>query len=357
MITPKVRRVQSAPWFSEELKDLQRIYRRQERKWLLNKSHLERGKLREALGKYKAAIKLAKTSHFSKVIRGTLNSSKELFNTVRALTSSSSVFSPLENSPQFCQSVADFFNNKITNFLTDFSPPLLDLEGKASSCYVEPVHALDSFQSLSANKICDLLMALKSGAPTDLCPPRILKLAPQLVTEALEPVFAEILQEWIFPAGCKQATVIPLIKKPGRNAADLTNLHPISLLPGLAKMLEKHLNNELSVFLQENCKLDPSQDGFRGAHSTETALISTSDIICRRGDLGEGSILVLLDLSAAFDTMVVILTLAVFDRQGGGPREHRRQAGGAPMGIPTAAVKPRSDRHHWRGPASVPPPH
>ncbi|KAJ1211131.1 hypothetical protein NDU88_006492 [Pleurodeles waltl] len=39
-----------------------------------------------------------------------------------------------------------------------------------------------------------------------------------------------------------------------------------------------------------------------------------------------------------FITKVVILTLAVFDRQGGGPREHRRQAGGAPMGIPTAAT-------------------
>ncbi|KAJ1218348.1 hypothetical protein NDU88_005928 [Pleurodeles waltl] len=39
-------------------------------------------------------------------------------------------------------------------------------------------------------------------------------------------------------------------------------------------------------------------------------------------------------------TMALILTLAVFDRQGGGPREHRRQAGGASMGIPTAAFGP-----------------
>ncbi|KAJ1181925.1 hypothetical protein NDU88_007124 [Pleurodeles waltl] len=50
VIIPKVRRVQSAPRFLEELKDLQRIYRRQEPKWVLNKSLLERGKLKKSPG-------------------------------------------------------------------------------------------------------------------------------------------------------------------------------------------------------------------------------------------------------------------------------------------------------------------
>ncbi|KAJ1217361.1 hypothetical protein NDU88_004955 [Pleurodeles waltl] len=54
------------------------------------------------------------------------------------------------------------------------------------------------------------------------------------------------------------------------------------------------------------------------------------------------------------EIMAVILTLAVMDRQGRGPREHRQQAGGAPKGILTAAVWPRSETENRRSPAGFP---
>ncbi|KAJ1157265.1 hypothetical protein NDU88_009980 [Pleurodeles waltl] len=50
----------------------------------------------------------------------------------------------------------------------------------------------------------------------------------------------------------------------------------------------------------------------------------------------------------------VILTPAVMDRRGQGWREHRQQAGGAPQGILTAAVWPRSDAENRRSPAGFP---
>ncbi|KAJ1192347.1 hypothetical protein NDU88_001658 [Pleurodeles waltl] len=50
----------------------------------------------------------------------------------------------------------------------------------------------------------------------------------------------------------------------------------------------------------------------------------------------------------------VILTPAVRDRRGQGRREHRRQTGGAPQGILTAAVRPRSDAGNRRSPAGFP---
>ncbi|KAJ1170627.1 hypothetical protein NDU88_002500 [Pleurodeles waltl] len=42
------------------------------------------------------------------------------------------------------------------------------------------------------------------------------------------------------------------------------------------------------------------------------------------------------------------------DRRGQGRREHRRQAGGAPQGILTAAVRPRSEEANRRSPAGLP---
>ncbi|KAJ1156952.1 hypothetical protein NDU88_009668 [Pleurodeles waltl] len=73
------------------------------------------------------------------------------------------------------------------------------------------------------------------------------------------------------------------------------------MLPFPAKVIEKAVSRQLTRFLEENCTLDPSQSGFCSNHSTKTALI-TADI---RNILDNGEIaaLILLDLSAAFDTV------------------------------------------------------
>ena len=56
-------------------------------------------------------------------------------------------------------------------------------------------------------------------------------------------------------------------------------------------------------FLTDNSCLDPFQSGFRTYHSTETALVKVLNDIRLSTDCGKTTALVLLDLSAAFDTV------------------------------------------------------
>ena len=83
----------------------------------------------------------------------------------------------------------------------------------------------------------------------------------------------------------------------------LNNYRPISNLPFLGKILEKVVLKQLDVFLHENNVHDKFQSGFRKGHSTETALIKVVNDLRVNMDHKNISILILLDLSAAFDTV------------------------------------------------------
>ncbi len=98
------------------------------------------------------------------------------------------------------------------------------------------------------------------------------------------------------------AAVTLVLKKHGSDIAEMSNYRPISNLPFLAKVLERVVLSQLQIHLYTN-SLETFQSGFRSGHSTETGLVRVLIDLLIIADSGACGILVLLDLSAAFDTI------------------------------------------------------
>jgi len=106
-----------------------------------------------------------------------------------------------------------------------------------------------------------------------------------------------------FPAGFRQAFITPVVKKPGLDGADASSYRPISNLWVLSKLLECLVVRQLMEYMASADLLPARQSGFRPGHSTETAVLRVLSDILLAVDRGDLAALMLLDLTAAFDTV------------------------------------------------------
>ena len=111
------------------------------------------------------------------------------------------------------------------------------------------------------------------------------------------------LSAGIVPQQFKQALVTPLLKKPGLDSSNMKNFIPVSNLPFISKILKKVVLTQLRNHLSSNNLLEICQSAYRKDHSTETAVLSVLDGLLVSADERLVSLVALLALSAAFDTL------------------------------------------------------
>ena len=110
-------------------------------------------------------------------------------------------------------------------------------------------------------------------------------------------------QEGSFPSCFKTAHVTPLLKKAGLDRNILKNYRPVSNLSYISKLIEKAVTRQINEHIAREGISKENQSAYRVFHSTETALLKIQNDIATSMNKGTAVGLVLLDLSAAFNTI------------------------------------------------------
>ncbi len=311
----------SAPWLSVVLREHRSKLRAAERVWRKSQNHTDLNFYRSLLSDFSANVSTAKRTYYHDKINNSPNS-RMLFKTFSSLLCPPP---PPPSSTLTADDFGTFFINKITNLTAQFSTP-------QSVKHILPanINSFTYFSPLSEAEVSKLIL---SSHPTT-CP---------LLLLALTHIVNTSLHIGIFPSAFKQARITPLLKKPTLNPTLLRNYRPVSLLPFIAKTLERVVFNQVTAFLTQNNLLDSNQSGFRSGHSTETALLSVVEDLRLARTASKSSLLILLDLSAAFDTVNHQILLSTLLRKG---------ISGSALQWFDSYLSDRSFKVSWRGEVS-----
>ena len=125
----------------------------------------------------------------------------------------------------------------------------------------------------------------------------VFKAVPTFITA----LYNGCLKQGIFPTKWKEAKIIPIVK-PGREKChEVSKFRPISLLNYGGKLLEKLLINRINHHVFTTGYLNKNQYGFRPQTSTIDAVLALKEHIEEGFRTGEVTVLVSLDVEAAFN--------------------------------------------------------
>ena len=161
-----------------------------------------------------------------------------------------------------------------------------------------------SLQNIDMPKLNKLITEMNPGnsASFDLISVKTLK---QLYTTIKQPLLNLInstLSTTIYPEGLKVSKVIPHLKK-DKPRTDPASYRGINLLPSIGKFIDKIVSQQINDYLEGKKIISPNHHGGRKLKSTITAATTLVDEWADDIEKNHHKAILLLDQSAAFDTI------------------------------------------------------
>lgn len=301
LVKKRVKKHKPKPWIDQEVHDERNKRRKFERRMLKSKTEKDKMGYKAHKNYVNLLIDKKKIAFFHDAFHENKGDQKCLYALVKRLTNNnrSVVYPEAPDDETLAKQFSDFFEEKIKKINNSF-PAQSSTETAYSP---QPTRcSYVAFPEISPDEVRRYIFS----SPTKSClldpvPTFLLKNNLDIVLPTLTAIVNKSLTQGYIPPVLKQALITPIPKKP--KITEFKNFRPISNLPFLSKVLERIVIDHLSSYCAENGLNEPFQSAYRKHHSCETALLQVFNIILSNTDNQNVTLLTLLDLSAAFDTV------------------------------------------------------
>ena len=295
-----IKEVNSAPWFDSEYKEIRRKRRNAEKSFRNTGLAVHKEcyvKLR------KQAITLAhkkKCQYYeNKLCRGNIRLMYTAINTFLDKTQERKL--PTASSDEeLANTMMKFFNDKIENIRSSFKESDIEIIKMPNSN-----GTLLDFGSVTEDEVTEIISShgIKCS-PDDPVPLNLVKDHLNLFVPIWTKLINLSLSEGSIE-GLKNAVVLPLIKEINDtvDVDTLKNYRPVSNLLLVEKLIERIVHVKLEKHMNSNNLNSDFQYGYKKGHSTETLLVKVVNDLMLSCDKNIPTLVMLLDLSAAFDTV------------------------------------------------------
>jgi hypothetical protein len=299
----------NAPWYTPEIAVAKKERRTAENTWRKTKLCVHREIFTEKREMVNQLLTSAKEDYYSSKVKDCPDQ-KSLFRVMNTLLNKTPNTSlpDHESSQDLANRFNDFFAEKITRIrqrldsVENDSPLSVPVPSEDES--TSPPAPLAHLEPTSDEEVRKIVMESKSTTcRLDPIPTSFLKIVINVLVPILTQIINMSFEQGVMPQDLKEALIIPLLKKLGLDVEILKNFRPISNLPFLSKLIERVSAKRLLDHMDLNKLHELFQSAYKKFHSTETALLRVQSDVLQAIDQKKCVILVLLDLSAAFDTI------------------------------------------------------
>ena len=308
----------SAPWFDQEYVQLRRERRKAEQHFRRRKLSVDRNIYTDLRKQATTLSKQKKIMFYRAKVDAACGSQKALFATVKELVGLKEVpvYPSSKSDEELANNSTQFFVDKISkiraaldmkkcNYRDHF--PLADAATEHSY-----FNLLCDFSPTCDSELLDIVKThgLKCGF-NDPIPEKLLKPLIDLFIPLWTYLVNLSLATGSIDGLLKHADIVPLLKAAGLDTETLNNFRPVSHLQFLGKLIERVVLRRLNKHLLINELNVPNQYGYKKGHGTETILLKITNDILIASDKKTATVLLLLDLSAAFDTVNIEVLLSI----------------------------------------------
>ena len=300
-IQTRIYKTNEPPWIDQEYKKCRAVRRKFEKLWKRTRTETNRVNY---INQKKVCAELAvlkQSVHYNKLIENAGTCQKSLFKIANNLLDKSKVkVLPSYNNPkQLANDFNKFFVDKVEKIRNSIP------ESTEGNTYSRPFHGvrMNEFRVVSEMDIKKIIQT--NGVKTcteDPIPAKLMKQTLDILLPVLTKLVNTSLREGSID-GIKESVLHPLLKKQGLDVDEYKNFRPVNNLLFLSKLIERVVGNQLDEHMTVNNLHESSQFAYKQHHNTETMMMGVTDEVLRGFDEGQATVIIFLDLSAAFDTI------------------------------------------------------